>query len=81
MIPGWARPPGRGNGNPHPVLLPGKFYGQRSRAGYIVHGVAKESDAIEHIDIGTDINVGVDTGIDPIGSVSLENSAKYTPYV
>ena len=49
--------------------MPGKFYGQRSWAGYIVHGAAKESDATEHIDIGTDINIGVDTGIDSIGSV------------
>ena len=69
MIPGWARSPGRGNGNPLPVFLPGKFYGQRSWAGYIVHGASKESDATEHIDTGTDINIGVDTGIDSVDSV------------
>ena len=28
--------------------LPGKFHGQRSLAGYTVHGVAKESDMTEH---------------------------------
>ena len=50
-------------------------------AGYIVHGVTKESDATERTYIGTDLNIGIGTGIDPISSVSLENSAKYTPYV
>ena len=29
---------------PTSVFLPEEFYGQRSLAGYIVHGVAKESD-------------------------------------
>ena len=38
-IPGWSRSPGVGNGTP--VFLPGKFHGQRSLAGYIVHAVAK----------------------------------------
>ena len=28
--------------------LTGKFHGQRSLAGYTVHGVAKESDMTEH---------------------------------
>ena len=28
-----------------PVFLPGKFHEQRSLAGYILHGVAKESDS------------------------------------
>ena len=28
----------------HSSILAGKSYGQRSLAGYIVHGVAKESD-------------------------------------
>ena len=27
-----------------PVFLPGKFHGQRSLAGYTVHGFAKEAD-------------------------------------
>ena len=39
-IPGSGRSPGVGNGNT-PVFLPGKFHGQRSLAGYIVHGVTK----------------------------------------
>ena len=38
-IPGLGISPGVGNGTP--VFLPGKFHGQRSLAGYIVHGVAK----------------------------------------
>ena len=29
---------------PTPVFLAGKSHGQRSLAGYIVHGVTKESD-------------------------------------
>ena len=33
-IPGSGRSPGKGNGNPTPVLLPGKSHGQRSLAGY-----------------------------------------------
>ena len=38
-IPGSGRSPGEGNGNP--VFLPGKFHGEKSLVGYIVHGVAK----------------------------------------
>jgi len=33
-IPGSGRSPGKGNGNPTPILLPGKSHGQRSLAGY-----------------------------------------------
>ena len=36
-LPGLARSPGEGNGNP---LWPGEFHGQRSLVGYTVHGVA-----------------------------------------
>ena len=36
--------PWRRKWQPTPVFLPGKSHGQRSLAGYIVHGVAKESD-------------------------------------
>ena len=32
----------------HSVFLPGEFHGQRSLAGYTVHGVA-ESDVIERL--------------------------------
>ena len=38
-IPGSGISPGVGNGTP--VFLLGKFHGQRSLAGYIVHAVAK----------------------------------------
>ena len=33
-IPGSGRSPAEGNGNPFPVLLPGKSHGQRSLVGY-----------------------------------------------
>ena len=33
-IPGSGRSPGEGNGNPLPVVLPGKSHDQRSLAGY-----------------------------------------------
>ena len=33
-VPGLGRSPGKGNGNPTPVFLPGKFHGQSSLAGY-----------------------------------------------
>ena len=41
----WVRkiPWGRKQ-KPTPVFLPGKFHGQRSLVGYIVHEVTKESD-------------------------------------
>ena len=41
LIPELERSPGEGNGQPTPVFLPGESYGQRSLAGYTVHGVAK----------------------------------------
>ena len=48
-ISGSGRSPGGGSGNPPTaVFLPGKFHGQRSLAGYTVHGVA-ELDMTEHI--------------------------------
>ena len=37
-----GRSPGVGNANPFPVFLPEEFHGQRSLAGYIVHGVAHD---------------------------------------
>ena len=40
-IPGSGRSPGEENSLPTPVFLPGEFHGQRSLAGYTVHGVAK----------------------------------------
>ena len=42
-IPGSGRSPGRGNGNPTPVFLPGESHGQRSLAGYSPQG-RKELD-------------------------------------
>ena len=32
-IPGSGRSPGKGNGNPSPVFLPGEFHGERSLVG------------------------------------------------
>ena len=46
LIPGSERSPGEGNGNPTPVLLPGKFHGWRSLVGYSPWG-CKESDTTE----------------------------------
>ena len=37
---------------PIPVFLPGKFHGQRSLAGYIVHGVSKS-----HTELSTHIYI------------------------
>ena len=42
-IPGSARSPGEGHGNPTPVFLPREFHGQRSLVGYSPWG-CKESD-------------------------------------
>ena len=45
----WVRKiPWRRKWHPTPVFLPGKFYGQRSLAGYSQQG-RKESDMIEHV--------------------------------
>ena len=40
-VPGLGRSHGEGNGNPFQLFLPRESYGQRSLAGYTVHGVAK----------------------------------------
>ena len=45
LIPGLGRSPGVGNGN-IPVFLPGKYYGQKSLAGYSPWG-HKEFDKTE----------------------------------
>ena len=42
-IPGSGRSPGEGNGQPTPVLLPGKSHGRRSVVGYSPWG-RKELD-------------------------------------
>ena len=47
LIPGSGRSPGQGNGN-RPVLLPGKFHGQRSLVGYSPWG-CKELDTTERL--------------------------------
>ena len=42
LIPGWGRYPKiRRKWQTNPVFLPGKSHGQRSLAGYIVHGVTQ----------------------------------------
>jgi len=38
LVPGLGRSPGKGNGKPVPVFLPGKFHGQRSLVGYSPQG-------------------------------------------
>ena len=45
--PGVRKIPWKRKRQPTPVFLPGKFQGQRSLAGYTVHGVT-ELDMIEH---------------------------------
>ena len=44
-IPGWERYPGEGN-EPSPLLLTGKFHGQRSLVGYGPWG-GRQSDTME----------------------------------
>ena len=34
LIPGFERSPGKGNGSPFQVFLPGESHGQRSLVGY-----------------------------------------------
>ena len=46
-IPGFGRSPGEGNGSP-PILLPGKFHGQRNLEGSSPWG-RKESDRNEYV--------------------------------
>ena len=49
LIPGSGRSSWRMKRQPTPVLLPGKFHGQRSPVGgQTDHGVAKESGVSEH---------------------------------
>ena len=38
LVPGLWRSPGKGNGKPVPVFLPGKYHGQRSLVGYSPQG-------------------------------------------
>ena len=47
LIPGSRRSPGEGDGKPTPVLVPGRFHGQRNLTGYSPR-VHKESDTAEH---------------------------------
>ena len=46
--PGLKRSPGEGNGQPTPVLLPGKSHGWRSLVGYSPWSL-KESDMTERL--------------------------------
>ena len=46
--PGLGRSPGEGNGNLLPVFLPGKFYRQRTLAGYSPWG-QKESSMTDRL--------------------------------
>ena len=46
-IPGSGRYPEEENGNPL-QFLPGKFHGQRSLVGYILHGVAKSQTQLSN---------------------------------
>ena len=56
LIPGSGRSPGEGNGNPLPVLLPGKSHGWRSLVGYS-SWVRKESDTTEQLHFVGRVNV------------------------
>ena len=47
-LSGWGRAPGKGNGYPTPVLLPGEFHGQRSLVGFSPWG-HKEVDVTEQL--------------------------------
>ena len=52
LIPGLGKSPGKGNGLPTPVFLPGKFHGQRILAGY-GHGVAKRQTWLSNLHFHT----------------------------
>ena len=49
LIPVLGRSSVEGNGYLTLVFLPAVFHGQRSLAGYTVHGLAKESGMTEHL--------------------------------
>ena len=49
LDPWVGKIPWRRKWQPTPVFLPGKFHGQRSLAGYTVHGVAKELDTTQQL--------------------------------
>ena len=48
LIPGLGRSPGRRNGTPIPVFLPGESHKQKSLVGYSPWG-HKELDTTEHL--------------------------------
>ena len=72
-IPGLGRSPWRREWQPTPVLLPGKFHGQRSLVVYSPWG-CKESDKTEQLQffllqhLCTQITLGADPHIDTAGS-------------
>ena len=43
-----------------PVFLPGKSHGQRSLAGYTVHGVAKGSNELHTLGVTVTAAIGLD---------------------
>ena len=49
LISGLGQSPGKGNGNPPPVFLPGKSHAERSLTSYSPRG-CKESDRTEQLD-------------------------------
>ena len=48
LIPGLGKSSGEGNGNPLPVILPGKFHRHRSLMGYSPWG-CKEWDTTQQV--------------------------------
>ena len=53
LIPGSERPPWRRKWQPIPVFLPGKSLGQRSLAGFIIHGGSQELDTLKQLNTTT----------------------------
>ena len=57
-IPGLGRSPGR-KWQPNPLLLTGKYHGQRSLAGYSQWG-GKESDTVERLNNSSPVRNNVE---------------------
>ena len=57
LIPGSGKFPWRREWLPSPVLLPGEFHGQRSLAGYTVHGVAKTQTQLKQLSTVTKVRM------------------------
>ena len=77
-IPGLGKSPRERNGNPFPVLLPGKFHGWRSLVGYSPWG-RKELDMTEQLHWFTGVDTCVHTCTHAHVYISTESLETVTP--